>query len=88
MGNHPSLRSCLVRIPYSYNSKVMKKSLDKKKSLVTIVSEWNRTKPTVHHLPFQKYLRKQETKTNYCHHSYKKGKIKYIENLLNHKPAQ
>ncbi len=91
MGNHPSLKSCLIRIPYSYNSKVMKKSFDKEKSQVTIVSEWDRIRPTVHHLPFQKYLREQEQKTNhhYYNYSYKnKGEIKYIEKLLDIKPTQ
>jgi len=90
MGNHPSLKSCLIRIPYSYNSKVMKRSFDKEKSQVTIISEWNRTRPTVHHLPFKKYLRDQEQKMNhYSNYSCKNNdSIKYIEKLLDTKPTQ
>jgi len=84
MGNHPSLRSCMIRIPYSYNKKCLLQGKSKEQSQVTIVSEWNGERPTVKQLPFEKYLRKQEQKSNYSNnHNYKnKGEIKYIEKLL------
>ncbi len=84
MGNHPSLRSCMMRVPYSYNKKCLLQGKSRQKSQVTIHSEWNGERPTVYHLPFQKYLRKQELKQNNfnnCHYK-SNGKIKYIEKLL------
>jgi len=91
MGNHPSLRSCMIRIPYSYNKKCLLQGNTKEQSQVTINSDWNGLRPTVNHLPFEKYLREQELKkNNYSNNqNYKNNdSIKYIEKLLNTKPIQ
>jgi len=91
MGNHPSLRSCMIRIPYSYNKKSLLQGKSKEQSQVTIHSDWNGIRPTVHHLPFQKYLRNQEQKLNYYsgNQNHKNpGEIKYIEKLLCAKSLQ
>jgi hypothetical protein len=90
MGNHPSLRSCMIRIPYSYNKKCLLQGKSKEQSQVIINYDWNGVRPTIHHLPFEKYLRIQEQKSNYSNnHNYRNnGSIKYIEKLLNTKPTQ
>ena len=85
MGNHPSLRSCMIRVPYSYNKKCLLQGKSRQESQVTVHSEWNGERPTVKQLPFEKYLREQELKLRYNsnNHNYKNnGKIKYIEKLL------
>jgi len=89
MGNHPSLRSCLIRIPYSYNKKCLLQGKSKEQSQVIINSDWNGIRPTVHHLPFEKHLRYQEQKkSHYSNHSYKNNdSIKYVEKLLDTKPT-
>jgi hypothetical protein len=77
-GNHPSLRSCLIRIPGSYNSKYGEKQLQ-----VNIIQEWDGKRVDVRNLPFKKYLDKIENipKKNYLNNSIP-GTISYIENLL------
>lgn len=77
-GNHPSLRSCLIRIPGSYNSKYEESHLQ-----VGIVQEWDGKRADVRSLPFKKYLDKIENipKKNYSNSSTP-GTIPYIENLL------
>lgn len=85
MGNHPSLRSCMIRVPYSYNKKCLLQGKSKEQSQVCIHSEWNGARPTVHNLPFEKYLRNLEQKLKCCsdNRSYKNNdSIKYIEKLL------
>jgi len=83
-GHHPSLRSCMLRVPYSYNKKCLLQGKSKQQSQVRIFAEWNRVKPTVNHLPFLKHLEKlenqlkQRSNRNYTN----KGKIPYIEKLL------
>ena len=85
MGNHPSLRSCMIRVPYSYNKKCLLQGKSKQESQVNINSDWNGIRPTVKQLPFQRYLRNLEQKLRYHsdNHNYKnKREIKYIEKLL------
>jgi|APSaa5957512535_1039671.scaffolds.fasta_scaffold05599_8 hypothetical protein len=83
-GNHPSLKSCMIRVPYSYNKKSLLYGKSKEESRIIIHSEWNGVRPKVNNLPFLKYLNKLEKKyklkqnrnvTNY-------GEIKYIEMIL------
>jgi len=82
--NHPSLKSCMIRIPGSINSK-----LGESKGIVSVVCEWNGSRPTVENLPFRKYLDgliKKEQRWSKRNSKTVKGKIKYIENLLTKKP--
>jgi len=85
MGNHPSLRSCMIRVPYSYNKKCLLQGKSKSESQVNIYSDWNGFRPTVKQLPFQRYLRNLEQKLRYCsdNSNYKNNDvIKYIEKIL------
>ena len=83
-GNHPSLGSCLIRIPYSYNKKCLLQGKSKQESQVKIFAEWNRVRPTVKHLPFLRYLTKleQQLQKRQNRNYTSNGKIIYIEKLL------
>ena len=86
-GNHPSLKSCMIRIPYSYNKKSLLKGRSKEESQVKINSEWNGIRPNIQNLPFLKHLQKleqqqrQRQNKNYSN----KGEIVYIEKILQNK---
>jgi len=86
--NHPSLKSCMIRIPGSINSKKHREESAQSK-IVSIVCEWNRQRPTVENLPFRKYLDeliKKEQRWTKRNSKLEKGEIKYIERLLKQKP--
>jgi len=83
--NHPSLKSCMIRVPGSINSK-----LGKPNGIVSVVCEWNRFRPAVENLPFRKhldYLIKKEQRWAKRTSKLVKGEIKYIENILKQKPS-
>jgi len=87
MGNHPSLKSCLIRIPETYNSKLLDRK-SKENSKVTIVSEWNRVRVDVKNLPFMDYLRNQQRRMmrrNLKYDNSYLSEIPYIENILKNK---
>jgi len=87
MGNHPSLKSCLIRIPGSYNSKLLDKG-NKEEFKVTIVSEWNGIRVDVKNLPFMNHLRNQQRKMmrrNLKYNNSNSSEIQYIENILKSK---
>ncbi len=83
-GNHPSLKSCMIRIPYTYNKKLLLNGKSRKNSQVKIHSEWDGTRPTINNLPFKRYLNKlellfqQRQKRNFSN----TNKIPYIEKLV------
>jgi len=86
--NHPSLKSCMIRIPGSINSKKHSEESAQSK-IVSIVCEWNRQRPTVENLPFRKYLDdliKREQRWTKRNSKLEKREIKYIERLLKQKP--
>ncbi|MGD1837092.1 MAG: DNA primase noncatalytic subunit PriX [Nitrososphaeraceae archaeon] len=59
--NNPSFKSCLLRIPFSYNSKfISNKFLEK--SQVKIIQEWNGKRPSMKYLlrDFRRYLINQK----------------------------
>ena len=84
MGNHPSLRSCLIRVPYSYNKKCLLQGKSKDESQVFIYSQWNGKRAKINNLPFIRHLEKLELqlqkkhKSSFCNN----GEIPYIEKLL------
>ena len=84
MGNHPSLESCLIRIPYSYNKKCLLQGKSKEESKVFIYSEWNGKRAKINNLPFIRYLEKLELLQNRKQNRNFKnnGEIIYIEKLL------
>ena len=86
-GNHPSLKSCMIRIPYSYNKKSLLKGKSKEESKVIINSEWNGTRPNIQNLPFLKHLEKLERfqKQRQNRNFTNQGQIVYIEKILQNK---
>ncbi len=76
-GNHPSLRNTMIRIPGSFNSKVLDREESLNKSKVNVVYGWNKKRVKVYGLPFKKYVNKiiQEKK--------KRAKINKKINLIN-----
>ena len=56
--NNPSFRSCLLRIPNSFNAKCLVKGESLENSKVKIIQEWNRTRPSIQFLlqDFRRYL--------------------------------
>ncbi len=82
--NHPSLKSCLVRVPFTINQKCVDSG---KKSTVSIVQTWDRVRSPVRTIPFrarlEKIIREENQKSdtitvNPIHFSW-------IENLLEDK---
>ena len=90
--NHPSLSSCLLRVPGSLNSKFLDKGLSEEDYRVKIIQEWNRKRiPISYQLgTFHSYLvteREKEEKRralyNRRQHSSEPKEILWIEKLLN-----
>lgn len=88
-GNHPSLKSCMIRIPYSYNKKLLLQGKLREESKVLIHSEWNGIRPHVNNLPFLKYLKKLEQLQKRQNRNFtNKTEINYIENILKNRITQ
>ena len=85
--NHPSLRSCMIRIPYSYNKKSLLSGKSKEESKVVIHSEWNGARPNIQNLPFLRHLQKLEIqqKKRQNRNFTNQGQIGYIEKILQNK---
>ena len=62
--NNPSFRSCLLRIPNSFNAKCLAKGESLENSKVKIIQEWNRDRPSLKFLllDFRRYLINQKIK--------------------------
>jgi hypothetical protein len=62
--NNPSFRSCLLRIPNSFNAKCLAKGESFENSKVKIIQEWNRERPSIKFLlqEFRRYLINQKIK--------------------------
>jgi Primase X len=62
--NNPSFRSCLLRIPNSFNAKCLAKDESLENSKVKIIQEWNRDRPSIKFLlgDFRRYLINQKIK--------------------------
>jgi len=60
--NNPSFRSCLLRIPNSFNAKCLAKGESFENSKVKIIQEWNRDRPSIKYLlsDFRRYLINQK----------------------------
>ena len=82
-GNHPSLKSCMIRVPYTYNKKCLLQGKSKDESKVRVHSEWNGTRPTMNNLPFKRHLIKLESQYKKIQNkNFTVGEIPYIEKLL------
>jgi len=81
-GNHPSLKSCLIRVPGSYNSKCLNNGMYDQ-SQVFPIQEWNGVRCNVQNFPFKSYLNRLERE---CKKRRKFSgpirEIPYIENIL------
>ena len=75
--NNPSFRSCLLRIPFSFNSKLISNQICLENSQVKIIQKWNGKRPSIKYLlrDFRRYMinqkinelkqqQKQRTKTD------------------------
>ena len=62
--NNPSFRSCLLRIPNSFNAKCLAKGESLEDSKVKIIQEWNNDRPSIKFLllEFRRYLINQKIK--------------------------
>ena len=62
--NNPSFRSCLLRIPNSFNAKCLAKGESLENSKVKIIQEWNKDRPSIKFLllDFRRYLINQKIK--------------------------
>ena len=62
--NNPSFRSCLLRIPHSYNAKCLAKGESCANSKVKIIQEWDKKRPSIKFLllEFRRYLITQKIK--------------------------
>ena len=62
--NNPSFRSCLLRIPNSFNAKCLAKGESFENSKVKIIEEWNKKRPSINYLlhDFRRYLITQKIK--------------------------
>ncbi|HJU58133.1 MAG TPA: DNA primase noncatalytic subunit PriX [Nitrososphaeraceae archaeon] len=56
--NNPSFRSCLLRIPNSFNSKCLDRGESFENSKVKIIQEWSKKRPSIKYLlrDFRRYL--------------------------------
>ncbi|GDY16621.1 hypothetical protein LBMAG54_14770 [Nitrosopumilaceae archaeon] len=74
--NHPSLKSCLIRVPYTINSK--------NDSIVEFKESWNGQRVSVKNIPFRKYIEhitKQSYPSKYTG-TINPQKFQWIEQLL------
>lgn len=93
--NNPSFRSCLLRIPNSFNAKCLAKGESFENSKVKIIQEWNRDRPSIKYLllEYRRYLitqkikelnKKREIEERLGYQSNKStNTIFWIEKLLN-----
>jgi transcriptional accessory protein Tex/SPT6 len=89
--NNPSFRSCLLRIPNSFNAKCLAKGESLENSKIKIIQEWNGDRPSIKFLlrDFRRYLINQKIKelnkkrTIEEGFSIKSNTIFWIEKLLN-----
>jgi hypothetical protein len=91
--NNPSLKSCLVRVHCSFNSKCLDNGLTPEESLVKRLQKWDGNRPHMRNLigSFYVYLiskKMEEEKiakmNNYSYHSDTqiRNRIEWIEKLL------
>ncbi|KAA2279062.1 DNA primase noncatalytic subunit PriX [Candidatus Nitrosocosmicus sp. SS] len=90
--NNPSLRSCLLRVPNSYNSKGIIKGLSREQSKIKLVDQWNYRRPSIGNLmgSFYAHLIGEKIKSDikrrgdlsFPNTTYSNNKIRWIEKLL------
>jgi hypothetical protein len=60
--HRPKYRSCLIRIPNTYNSKCLARGMDHEESMVKVIQEWNGYRPPIQSLTkgFRRWITEQE----------------------------
>lgn len=92
--NNPSLRSCLLRIPNSFNSKCLARGFGIDRARVGLVNRWDSRRPSIGNMigSFYAHLVSNKIKSERSDHSapkikYTNNKILWIEKLL-HTPLE
>lgn len=88
LGNHPSLKNTMIRIPGSYNSKLLDRNCPLDESRVSVIYGWDKNRIRANHLPFKKYLDriiKEERKRNKINKKPNLKNFQWIEKLLLYK---
>jgi hypothetical protein len=89
--NNPSLKSCLLRVPNSFNSKCLARGLAAEQAMVRVVNKWNYVRPSIGNLmgSFYAFLVSERIilerrKIPLSHHNkrYSYYEIQWIEKLL------
>ncbi|HET9805514.1 MAG TPA: DNA primase noncatalytic subunit PriX [Nitrososphaeraceae archaeon] len=84
--NYPSFRSCLLRIPNSFNAKCLIRGESFENSKVKIIQEWNKKRPSIKYLllEFRRYLITQKIQEISNRNNKKvKQSFSYIQNNNN-----
>jgi hypothetical protein len=88
--NYPSFRSCLLRIPNSFNSKCLARGESFENSKVKIIQEWDKKRPSIKYLllEFRRYLinlkiQEISNKNKYNKKVKKQSSFNYMQNNNN-----
>lgn len=82
--NTPTFRSCLLRVPYSYNAKCLKVGKTKDDSLVYIKQQWNGNRPSIKPLIVQYYVHLQSCESDKKLLQQQQKGVKRPNNYFNH----
>ena len=89
--NHPSLKSCLLRVPGSVNSKCLSKGSTEEDSKVKIIQEWDEKRIPIayqigtfhaYHISERQEEEKRRAQYNHLQYSTKPNETAWIEKLL------
>lgn len=91
--NNPSFKSCLLRIPFSYNSKCLDRGEFMENSQVKIIQRWDGKRPSIKYLlrdfrrylinlKFKETLDQRKKQNTYSKYNRGKNEIWWIEKLL------
>jgi hypothetical protein len=88
----PKYKTCLIRIPGTYNSKLLNKGIDKKESIVKVLERWNGNRIPIQYLlkEFRRWLIQEEYDQRFANKKRKDFRpsnrlsdaYTWIENLL------
>lgn len=91
--NHPSLKSCLLRVPGSLNSKCLSNGLSKEESTIKVIQNWDGLRPPIKYQigSFYSHLKSEKMMKEQKEEEFRKSfnsesvvhSISWIEKLLN-----
>jgi hypothetical protein len=78
--HRPRYKTCLIRIPNTYNSKCLDKGLSAEESKVKVVQEWNGYRPPIQLLTkeFRRWLVQEEINQKIQNRTRNKSSIKLV----------